>query len=433
MTLSTPELKVCLILTGSEIMSGEVVDSNSAEIAQSLSKIGLTIWKKVTVGDDLPDLVEAFVQVSKESDIVIVNGGLGPTVDDCTAEAAALSTISQLEENQEALNHLKSLAKTSRISLNQSNLKQAQLPQGARTLANPIGTALGFAMKINHAEFYFTPGVPKELYKMIDEVIVPDILEKHPNINERITLVFTCFGLGESQIQEKINKQVPEEYFQDLDLGFRVNFPYVEIKLTYAKTFQEETLKHIIHEIKSIFYGYLIHEGKSYHPEFIQFRLLQEKKTVAVAESCTGGKIAAKITSVSGASKIFHAGFIVYSNSIKHSILDVGEELLEKFGAVSKPVVEAMIEGTLLQSKSDYAIAISGIAGPEGGSPEKPVGTVFIAWGSKDKILTRQLQIKGNRKRFQELASVTALDLFRRELLGMDTDCPYYFDQLSSL
>ena len=409
-------LNVQLLLTGNELMSGDIVDTNSVFIAREFKNLGIELTRKVTVGDNMQLLTEQMEQLSIDADILLINGGLGPTVDDLTAQALALSIGEELTQHPEALAHLTHWCQRRGTELNAPNLKQTILPKGCQIVANKNGSAVGFSVRYKDCDIYCTPGVPHELKVMLEEQIMPVISAALPvGLITDITRL-QVFGIGESSLQKIINEQLPN-WPEEIELGFRAGMPLLEVKLT-IKTQQGLALKplwkkrlvnalgdHVIAEIHG--------KPKSLAEHLIN-QLQQQNLKVTTVESCTGGLIASKLTEVSGSSAVFEAGFVTYSNQMKTAMLDVPKSIFEKEGAVSEAVVVAMAKGSLTKSNADLTIAVSGVAGPDGGSDDKPVGTVWLAWGSMDNIKTQCLLLPYNRVQFQQFVAAIGLDLLRR-------------------
>lgn len=419
--------KVQLLLTGNELMTGDIVDSNSAMIAEQLKELGLEITRKVTVADDLSLLTNEINQLSEQADILIINGGLGPTVDDLTAQALANATQVELTEHVQALAHITSWCKKRGAPLNKPNLKQAILPQGCDIIPNRQGSAVGF--KVNHlsCDIYCTPGVPRELKTMLEEQIKPDIAQSIPDSLITDVTRLQVFGLGESTLQKMVDDKLPD-WPDDIELGFRAGMPLLEVKLTtnnqqahqHKEYWQQKLTKilgeHVIAQIESKPLSLAKH---------VLSKLVENNLKITTAESCTGGLIASMLTREAGASQAFEAGFVTYSNSMKTKLLGVPESLIEEHGAVSKETVIAMAKGALLHSAADLAIAVSGIAGPDGGSKEKPVGTVWIAWGTMNNLKSVCLLMPLPRSYFQKYVASIGLDLIRRELIN-SSQLPQY-------
>lgn len=424
--------KVQLLLTGNELMTGDIVDSNSAMIAEQLKELGLEVSRKVTIADDLPLLVHEINQLAGQADILIINGGLGPTVDDLTAQALAQATGVVLTEHDQALAHITAWCKKRGAKLNAPNLKQAILPQGCDIIANRQGSAVGF--KVNHinCDIYCTPGVPRELKTMLKEQIKPDIAKKIPN--ELITDVtrLQVFGLGESTLQKMVDEQLPD-WPDDIELGFRAGMPLLEVKLTTNSQKAHQQKQHWQQKISQLLGEHLIAqiEGSPLSlAKHVLVKLAESNLKITTAESCTGGLIASMLTKEAGASQSFEAGFVTYSNAMKSKLLAVDEEILSKHGAVSEATVVAMAKGALIQSSADLVIAVSGIAGPGGGGQEKPVGTVWLAWGSKDNLKTVGLLMPLPRSYFQKYVASIGLDLIRRDLIASQESPQYIIERM---
>jgi len=419
-----------LLLTGNELMTGDIVDSNSAMIAQQLLYLGLHIRKKVTVSDEMTDLVSEIQHLSQSADFLIINGGLGPTVDDLTAQALAEVAKVKIEQHPQALEHLQQWSKRRNFALNKPNLKQADLPAGCDIIDNDLGSAVGIKMTINDCIIYCTPGVPSELDVMLSKYIMQDIQLNLPNVHHYKVSRYQVFGIGESSLQKLINEQYTD-WPKEIELGFRASMPLLELKLT-CKSFQaEKELPACIKRLQSILGDHLVAQIDKKPLSFakhIQSLLKDAKATITTAESCTGGMIASEITKESGSSDIFESGYVTYANRIKSSELGVNEAILQEHGAVSQQTVLAMAKGALAAASSDYVIATSGIAGPNGGTEEKPVGTVWIAWGSENNLQSVCLLLPGSRLFFQRYVTAISFDLIRRLLIG-SAQVPLYIKE----
>ena len=413
-----------LLLTGNELMTGDTVDSNSAMIARYMAAHGWKVRKKLTVGDDLDELIAALHLLARDCDVLLVNGGLGPTVDDMTAQALANACGVVLAENSIALQHLEQWCGRIGIAINAANRKQAILPAGCSIVANPVGSAVGFSMQLGNCRVICTPGVPRELDAMLAQEIMPALQRDFPNSGASVQR-FTLFGIGESGLQQKVSDTIPD-WPADVELGFRVSFPQLELKLSTANAQARSSVEKIWPRLHAIIGDVLLGEGDITLPQLLVKLLSERGQKITVAESCTGGLIAALITQIAGASTVFDAGFVTYSNAMKQALLQVDAQSLRDEGAVSERVVHEMARGALKHTGADYAIAVSGIAGPDGGTEDKPVGTVWIAWGSADNLKTKRLHVRFKRLDFQKYVSWVGLDLIRRDLLGIATE-PSYF------
>ncbi|WP_019025805.1 CinA family nicotinamide mononucleotide deamidase-related protein [Colwellia piezophila] len=426
--------KVQLLLTGNELMTGDIVDSNSAMMAQVLKELGLEVSRKVTVADDLTLLVNEINYMATTSDILIINGGLGPTIDDLTAQALALTIEEELIEHPQALKHVTQWCRQRGTELNAPNRKQAILPNGCQIIANSCGSAVGFTVRYKDCDIYCTPGVPHELKKMMTEQMVPMIKSNLPDHLIASVTRLQVFGLGESTLQKMIDEQLPN-WPTEIELGFRAGLPLLEVKLT-TNTNKGLALKPLWQEkLASVLGDHLIAEvqGKAKSlAEHLLNQLQQHNLKITTAESCTGGLIASHLTQVSGSSSSFEAGFVTYSNVMKTAMLDVPPQLFEQDGAVSKAVVIAMAKGALLKSNADLTIAVSGIAGPNGGSENKPVGTVWFAWGSLNDIKTQCLLLPYDRRQFQYFVAEIGLDFLRRYQKNLITTPSYVTERASA-
>lgn len=418
-------MKISLLLTGNELMTGDTVDSNSAYIAQSLKDLNLTPYIKTVVGDDLNLLVSSIRDLSSASDVLIVNGGLGPTVDDLTAQALSLAVDSPLVRNEHAFIKLDEWAQRRGFILTQSNLKQAELPAVCDIIDNPRGSAVGFRCEFNGCLILCTPGVPSELKPMVENHLLP-LVRAHGDINtiNDITRI-RVFGITESGLQDTVNDVFPD-WPDEVELGFRVQMPVIEVKLASHGDAARELNSVWSTKFRQHFADYVIGDNDTRLTQALNLALLNSGKVLTTAESCTGGLIAAGITSEAGASAVFKAGYVTYSNEAKQRDLNVSAEVLESYGAVSEQVVREMVAGALDRAGADIGLAISGIAGPEGGTPEKPVGTVWMAWGAANMIHARQFYFPTQRFAFQRTAAAIAMDLVRREVLGLPTNVDYF-------
>ena len=419
------QVQVALLLTGNELMSGDTVDSNSSRIALALGAHKIGVGKKITVGDDPILLSDSLMDLCASADVVIINGGLGPTEDDLTAELVAEVAGQALVNHPRAIEHLEEWCERRGLELNASNLKQALLPEGADLVANPIGSAVGFALEVNGALVITTPGVPVELTAMLPEIC--DRIATRVGGGTAFIRRLQTFGIGESTIQELVNART-DDWPNGVTLGFRSGLPQLELKLQVDDASlldNRDDAENLLHELIG---DHIIGYDDEQLAMSLQRALLDRQMSVTAAESCTGGLIASLITREPGSSQVFGSGFVTYSNVAKHSVLGVPEASLAQHGAVSEPVVLAMLTGVLEKSGADIGIAVSGIAGPGGGSADKPVGTVWIAWGTKAHHRAIRLQVPGSRERFQILVAAIGLDIMRRQVLELPP-IPHYIQR----
>ncbi len=418
-------MHIALLLTGNELMTGDTVDTNSAMIAQRLACDGFDVVHKVTVGDSQSLLIEELKQLANRYSVIIINGGLGPTIDDLTSLVVASLCGLPLVEHPDARKHLDEWCIKRGYTSNQANLKQALLPAGAHVLANPVGSAVGFEVDYDGCTILTTPGVPSELRAMLAGDVITALHKKFPDAKARLIRRLKIFGLGESQVQQRVVDDIPS-WPEQVQIGFRAGLPLLELKLEVDS---DETLPlraQCEHQLRALFGNYIIGENDETLAEIVVSLLKAKGQKLTLAESCTGGAIAAQITSVAGASDVFDAGIVSYSNAMKHRVLEVPTEVLEREGAVSRDVALSMAHGALRLSAADFVIAVTGIAGPGGGSDEKPVGTVWIAWGSSDNLKVEKFCYGVARRRFQTMITAVGLDLLRRQLQNIE-EVPNYF------
>lgn len=411
-------MKIEIITTGDELMSGLTRDGNFFWTGDALASLGFGIDFHTTVGDERDKIAEAFRIARGRADAVIVSGGLGPTPDDLTVEVAAGFIAAPLELSDIALKTMEERLASRGRTLTETNKKQAYLPRGSRVLINRWGTAPGFSFNTDGTVFYFLPGVPKEFRAMMNEYVIPE-LEKHDRDRKpfRSKLVKT-YGLPESELARMLEGAERE----GVRLGYRSHFPEVHLRVSsFAETDHdaERLMNEFVGEIESRLGDCVFSTEGETMEEVVGKFLRASEKTVATAESCTGGLIAHRITNIPGSSEYFLEGVISYSNEAKAEILGVPRELIDAHGAVSAPVAEAMAEGVRKLAGADIGVSVSGIAGPGGGSPEKPVGTVFIAidYGETGPVSEKFL-FHGTREEIKLATSERALDAIRKIFLN---------------
>jgi nicotinamide-nucleotide amidase len=408
-----------ILATGDEIRTGAAIDSNSAHIAQVLKQAGLEAIRHSCVGDDMDMIVSVLKEIGGRADVAVVTGGLGPTRDDITAEAAAKAKGVELVLNRSALGVVENFFKTRKRAMSPSNKKQAMLPMGAESLYNPIGSAPGFLLKIDRCSFFFVPGVPFEMKRMLSDEVLPRI-DKLGGGTGELSLVKTLstFGLTESVIGELLTGLSAE--FPEITPGFRSKFPEIQVKL-YIKGKDEQVLHKILEKASQSVLGKLgenIFSMNGRSMEAVVGGLLAGKEaTLAVAESCTGGLISHLLTNVPGSSGYFLFSGITYSNEAKKKVLGVSSEVLQKYGAVNEETVKKMAQGARRVAGATYGLATSGIAGPDGGTDEKPVGTVCIGLATPHDVKGFRFVFPFNTRLMNKrIFAMKALDLLRREL-----------------
>lgn len=420
--------RVELLLTGNEVLAGDTIDSNSAFIGHGLAELGLKVARKLTVGDDLESLVDSLTLQTKASDVLIVNGGMGPTEDDLTALALSQVMGVPLEEHAEALSMLEAWCAERNFPLNPANRKQAILPRGVELMPNSMGSAAGLVATVNDCLVLCTPGVPPELKAMFNEYLLSRIKSVLPKDFKPCTVLrWPCFGIGESSLQKMLGDELGERP-EALELGFRYHKPLVEVKFSYRLP-ASAAVQAYLQRAATALAGHRLAETPTMLGPTVVDVLQRQNKQITFAESCTGGGLAACLTEVPGASNVFSQGVVSYANEVKTRLLGVSKDLLASHGAVSEEVALAMAKGALASSQADCVVAVSGIAGPSGGSKDKPVGLVCIAWGSVDDLRVETLYFPGHRVYFQQMVVAAGLDLVRRFLLGIEEQPRYFVER----
>jgi nicotinamide-nucleotide amidase len=418
-----------IITIGDELLIGQTIDTNSAFIAQELNKAGVWVKRRVAVGDSWDDIWNALDEESKESDIILITGGLGPTADDITKPLLCKYFGGKLVVNEDVLEHVKYLfAKVYRRPgpMLERNLKQAEVPDVCTVLHNERGTAPGmwFTPKppkggFEKQVFVSMPGVPHEMKGLMINEVIPRLKETFdfPVIIHRTA--FTM-GTGESMIAEKI-KDFEGSLPEHIKLAYLPGYGMVKLRLT-AKGDDKEKLEKELNkkfaELKELVSEWLVSDEDENLAMVVQKILKEKNKTIGTAESCTGGYIAHLITSNSGSSVGFKGSIISYANDVKERVLGVTDKTLRTVGAVSEETVIQMVKGAVEKLQVDFAVATSGIMGPDGGTDEKPVGTVWIAAGSRDKIETAKLAFRFDRARNIEMTGHAALNFLRKFILA---------------
>lgn len=417
-TATNAHPSIALLMTGNELMSGDIVDSNSAWLGQLLDENGLHTVEKITVGDNSPLLTAQLKRLAGHYDFVLVNGGLGPTGDDLTAIAMAEAAGVSITVNEKARRHVVNWCEQRGFKANKANLKQAELPAGAEIFPDAPGSAPAFYLAINNTLVIATPGVPSELKSIMTGQILPFLKQRFTITGKSPWHRYQLFGIGESSLQQMLHDNFPQ-LDKHFDTGFRANFPYIELKLK-PHTEATQTGRQLLDQLLETLGSFIIGSPGSTMAEALVEQLARRNIRIATAESCTGGMIASSITRISGASDVFPGSIVSYANEVKQGLLGVDRHVLERHGAVSEETVKAMLSGLFGCIACDVGIAVSGIAGPGGGSKEKPVGMAWLAWGNPTSIDTVCLYINLGRTAFQEMVSTIAMDLVRRQLAGLE-------------
>ncbi|MCX6960919.1 MAG: competence/damage-inducible protein A [Verrucomicrobia bacterium] len=407
-------MTVELINSGTELLLGEVVNTHAAWIAKQVFPFGLRIARQTTVPDG-PAIRDAVCETFNRADIVFVTGGLGPTTDDITREAIAEILGLKLVPNETIRSAIEARLAARGYKLLERMLRQTMVPEGAIVLSNKNGTAPGLYIPSMSTpssaspHFFLLPGPPRELKPMFEESVLPILRSLLGDLPEKDCRIYRVVGLGESAVEEMIGLELSEN--KDLEVGYCARPNEVDFRLIGAKQLLDTLEPRILQK------NLVSAKGEGIE-EWITHRLATMGLTISTAESCTGGLLANRLTNVPGSSKVFHRGFVTYSNESKSDLLGVSQALLSKHGAVSEPVARAMAEGALHNANSDFSLALTGVAGPDGGTPEKPVGTVFIAMAQVGKPThCQKFSFPVDRATFKQLATQASLDMLRRALL----------------
>lgn len=416
------QINASIITIGDELLIGQTIDTNSAFIAQELNKIGVWVRRRVAVGDVYDDIWNALEEEGREAAIVIITGGLGPTADDITKPLLCNYFGGRLVVNEKVLAHVKYLFEIvfrRPAPILDRNLKQAEVPDVCAVLHNERGTAPGMLFKKDNTIYISLPGVPHEMKGLITNEVIPYLLRTFdmPAIVHRTAFTF---GLGESMIAELL-KDFEAALPSQIKLAYLPNYGMVKLRLTAKgedKTTVEQELLPYFEKMQELVKEFLVADEDVNLELVIGKLLLAKGKTIGTAESCTGGYIAHLITANAGSSAYYKGSVVSYANEVKEQVLGVAHETLENAGAVSKETVQEMIKGALSRLNVDYALAVSGIMGPDGGSDEKPVGTVWIAAGNKDRIETIKLNLRFDRPRNISMTASNALNFLRKFILA---------------
>lgn len=407
-----------IITIGDEILFGQIVDTNTQWIGTQLTDIGVRPVRKTSVGDTRSDILDAFHQASQRVNIVIVTGGLGPTRDDITKHTFCEYFGTELEINQDALALVTEFFAKRGRPMTELNIQQAALPKNCTYIPNLWGTAPGMWFEMDEVIYVSLPGVPYEMKNLMEFEILPRLKARFPTQIIQHKSIRTM-GIGESFLAEKIaawEDALPEH----IRLAYLPHFGQVKLRLTASGTDQAAIERDLSAQVASVLplieeyvFGYDSDELET----VIGTLLMNGNATLATAESCTGGYVANQITSIPGSSRYYEGSVVSYSNEVKKHVLGVSEETLAAYGAVSEQTAREMAEGARRLLNTTFAIATTGIAGPDGGTPEKPVGTVWIACATPEETFTQLLTLRNNRKINIELTSSYALNLLRKTIL----------------
>ena len=412
-----------IISVGTELLLGQIVNTNVRDISRMLSEMGFDVYFTTVVGDNPARLKSALELAGKRADGIITTGGLGPTGDDLTKETVADFCGLKCVTHEESLRRLKERFSSQGRRMPENNLKQAEMPEGCIVLDNDNGTAPGAIIETDRNVFIILPGPPQEMRPMLLDKVRPYLEKKADCIIRSKSL--RVFGIGESATEEKLEDLMEAQ--TNPTLAPYAKTGEVELRITAKakdKQSADELIKPMENSVRDILGDFIYAEGENANMQQTVVELLRSKKmTVTTAESCTGGLVSEKLTRIPGASECFHCGFVTYSDEQKRRLLGVNAETLEKYGAVSEQTALEMSYGARRNSGADIGISITGIAGPGGGSEDKPVGLVYMSICTETIHRSFCFQLAGNRDLIRERSSLYALDIVRRYLLGkLDAD-----------
>ncbi|MGO9057414.1 MAG: competence/damage-inducible protein A [Candidatus Binataceae bacterium] len=414
--------RAVILSTGDELTTGKVVDTNANYMADKLHEIGLTLAAVITVGD-VPERLEwAWKTAMEMADVVISTGGIGPTADDLTTETVARLTGKKLWFDNETADKMRRLFESGGRKMPENNLKQAMFPEGATILPNALGTAPGFRMAVEQnahtSHLIVLPGVPREMKPMMEQIVIPWLVDSRGHDKIHVSQTFQTYGISESGLDQAVAGLIKPE---EARVSFRASFPQISLRVavegtpTEAQTRLDELSARVREKISEYVYG----EGDVTMEDVVGRLLTERHLKLGVAESCTGGMIGHRITNVAGSSNYFIADLVTYSNESKVKLLGVSEDTLKQHGAVSEQCVLEMAAGVRKVTGADIGLATSGVAGPGGGTPERPVGTVCIALVADGFKASRTYKMWGTRDWIKTLTSQVALDWIRRYMLGL--------------
>jgi nicotinamide-nucleotide amidase len=407
-------VNVELLSTGDELLTGQVTDTNSVWLMDRLWDLGVMVRRKTLVGDDRADLDAAIRETAARADLVVMSGGMGPTEDDLTTERVAAVLGVQLELHEPSLRTIQERFRRFGRTMTPNNEKQARFPRGAEVIPNRFGTAPGFSVRIGRAELVCLPGVPVEFKGLAEEWVLPRVAARLGEVPA--ARVVKLFGVPESHADHAMRTVMDDPANEGVRFGFRAHFPEVHLKWSVPGPDAAARADRIAGAVRALFGDAVWGGGKDELPELVVARLAERGERVAVAESCTGGLLSELLTRVPGASAVLDLGLVAYANAMKEQLAGVPAALLGAHGAVSEPVARALAEGIRRAGAATWGIGITGIAGPTGGTPEKPVGTVHVALAGPGGTVHVQRAYRGDRERVRRQAAFEAMNLLRLAL-----------------
>lgn len=407
-----------IICVGTEILLGNIVNTNAAYLAEKCAFLGISNYYQVVVGDNEERLLEAINTAKKRADVIFLVGGLGPTEDDLTKETAAKAFNVNLVEDEKAKENIITILTKRGRDITNNNFKQALVPEGSTVLYNENGTAPGIIMEAEGKVTVMLPGPPNEFIPMVESQVEPYFMSKEDG-DTFYSRVVKIIGVGESAVAEQISFLTS---MTNPTVATYAKTGEVHVRVTaLAKSDQEakNLVKPVVEKLKDM-YGanvYTTYETETLEESVVHL-LARKGYTITTAESCTGGLLSGTIVNAAGASEVFNGGFVTYSNKFKKNFIGVKKTTLEKYGAVSEKVAKEMARGAQKEAKADVAISTTGIAGPDGGSPEKPVGLVYIGCAVKDKVYVEKYNFSGNRAKVRQNTVAAALSMVRKYVMA---------------
>ncbi len=413
-------INVEIISIGDELLIGQTINTNASWMGSRLALQGMKVSYVATISDTWEAITGALTEAHKRSQVVLITGGLGPTKDDITKQVLCAYFDTKLVLDRKVLDHVESFFIKRNRPMLEVNKMQAMVPEACEVLFNEQGTAPGMLFEKDDTLFVSMPGVPYEMKYLMETHVIPRLTNKYP-LRKLVQRTYLTQGIGESFLAEKISDWENRLRSEGLDLAYLPSPGMVKLRISSASGDQTRVTSYG-EELKKMIPGYLFGEEEDTLPEVIGKLLLQKGATVGTVESCTGGSIMAALTSVSGSSSYVLGGLITYSNDLKMKLAGVNAQTLEDFGAVSEETVLEMASGGKKVLGVDWCISVSGIAGPLGGSDEKPVGTVWIAIDGPERKVSRKFLFGTDRQRTVQMTVLTALNLLRCEILGINIE-----------
>jgi nicotinamide-nucleotide amidase len=408
-------MKAEIITIGDEILIGQIVNTNAAYIGEQLLNIGVRVTRVTTVGDNENIVIDSINKAFNEHDVIIITGGLGPTLDDITKKALCKYFNCNYRKDEEVYNHVKNTLTERNVPFTSINEEQAMVPEICKVLFNLLGTAPGMQFEKEGKLFFVMPGVPFEMKYIMDKHVIPYL----KNINKDYIKVRTLMATGISESGLFSLLDIADDLSENVELAFLPSLKGIKLRIMAQSVDEkkaEENLERIYKIIKERAAEYIFSDNEQELEEVLCEMLVSKNLKLATAESCTGGKIADRLTNVSGSSKHFLNGLVTYSNASKMKLLDISEDLLNSKGAVSSEVALLMAENVSKKSNTDIGLSSTGIAGPTGDTPEKPLGLIWIGYSSKHGSFAKEFRLKDNRLIFKERASQTALNLLYQQI-----------------